>query len=172
MSDDWEDIDLSEANIHNFIYCQGMRATRARELYQLCINNIIPYPCPLVFGDEFDRDKVALRRFRNDLCMDQVPNIQFAYQQCGLKDDGQGMTSEELENLKKMSEMSEMSLTEEGVARAQENKQESSGSSKLKYPRGQNKASDGFASKGNDTDSESFVYPQHVPEGEYYGADV
>lgn len=94
---DYEDIDLSGVTIYNFLYIQGMRASRAREIYRLCINDIIPQPTPVIFGDGTDRERHALRRFRNALSMDLVPNVQFAYQQCGLKDDGQGMTPEELQ---------------------------------------------------------------------------
>lgn len=96
MEDGIEDIDLSGTNIHNFLYNQGMRASRVREIYRLCVNNINPQPTPFIFGDEVDRDKHALRRFRNALTMDLVANVQYAYQQCGLRDDGQGMTPEEL----------------------------------------------------------------------------
>jgi len=96
MEDGIEDIDLSGTNIHNFLYNQGMRASRVREIYRLCVSNINPQPTPFIFGDEVDRDKHALRRFRNALTMDLVANVQYAYQQCGLRDDGQGMTPEEL----------------------------------------------------------------------------
>jgi len=103
MEDEIEDIDLSGTNIHNFLYNQGMRASRVREIYRLCVNNINPPPTPFIFGDEVDRDKHALRRFRNALTMDLVANVQYAYQQCGLRDDGQGMTPEEL--LEKVAEL-------------------------------------------------------------------
>ncbi|KAF8426233.1 hypothetical protein EV426DRAFT_572697 [Tirmania nivea] len=103
MEDGIEDIDLSGTNIHNFLYNQGMRASRVREIYRLCVNNINPQPTPFIFGDEVDRDKHALRRFRNALTIDLVANVQYAYQQCGLRDDGQGMTPEEL--LEKVAEL-------------------------------------------------------------------
>ncbi|RPB24689.1 hypothetical protein L211DRAFT_142954 [Terfezia boudieri ATCC MYA-4762] len=103
MEDGIEDIDLSGTNIHNFLYNQGMRASRVREIYRLCVSNINPQPTLFIFGDEIDRDKHALRRFRNALTMDLVANVQYAYQQCGLRDDGQGMTPEEL--LEKVAEM-------------------------------------------------------------------
>ncbi|KAF8455711.1 hypothetical protein BGX38DRAFT_1140348 [Terfezia claveryi] len=96
MEDGIEDIDLSGTNIHNFLYNQGMRASHVREIYRLCVSNINPQPTLFIFGDEVDRNKHALRRFRNALSMDLVANVQYAYQQCGLRDDGQGMTPEEL----------------------------------------------------------------------------
>ena len=100
-----EDIDLSVVSIHHFLYNQGMRASRAREIYQMCQNNVMPEPTPAVFGDDSDRDRHALRRFRNALSVDQVPNVQFAYQQCGLKDDGQGMSPQEIEKKKRVEDV-------------------------------------------------------------------
>lgn len=108
MDKDYEDIDLSGVTIYNFLYIQGMRASRAREIYRLCVNDTIPQPTPVIFGDETDRERHALRRFRNALSMDLVPNVQFAYQQCALKDDGQGMTPEELQG--KLAELEQSSL--------------------------------------------------------------
>lgn len=135
MNGQIEDIDLGDGyNIHNFLYHQGMRASRIREIYRLCFNNIIPQPTPFIFGDEVDRDRHALRRFRNALTVDLVPNVQYAYQQCGLRDDGQGMTPEELQQkvaefqLNTSSETSEEANnirdTEEALAEKQDSEEE------------------------------------------------
>ena len=97
---DYEDIDLSGVTIYEFLHIQGMRGSRVREIYRLCINDIIPQPTPVIFKDETDRERHALRSFRNAFSIDLVPNVQFAFQQRALKDDGLGMTPEELQELK------------------------------------------------------------------------